>query len=155
MPGKTKVLFVCLGNVCRSPIAEATFRDILKKNKLEDRFEIDSAATSAYNIGDKPDYRSVLTCIKYGVYIDHIARQIIKEDFYYYDYILGMDESNISDLLIIKPSNSQAIIKLLGDFDPKGDRIIKGPYYGTIEDFEHNFQQCVRSVQSLLTHIQT
>ncbi|PVU88289.1 hypothetical protein BB561_005930 [Smittium simulii] len=153
MQEKIKVLFVCLGNICRSPMSEAIFRDIVKKNKLEDRFEIDSAATSTYNIGSKPDSRSTATCNKYGIPVKHIARQVTKEDFLHFDYILGMDESNISNLMKIKPKNSKAIIKLLGDFDPKGDRIIQDPYYGNEDGFEYNFQQCMRSSQKLLDHI--
>ncbi|KAJ1975504.1 Low molecular weight phosphotyrosine protein phosphatase, partial [Dimargaris xerosporica] len=75
MADKTSVLFVCLGNICRSPMAEAVFAHMVKENKLADKFTIDSAGTAGYHVGDTPDERSVKTCIVHGINVNHLARQ--------------------------------------------------------------------------------
>ena len=93
---KNRILFVCMGNICRSPTAEGAFRSIVKNNNELDNFEIDSAGTHAYHIGNSPDQRAQQTAIDNGVNLSNLrARQVHESDFYYYDYIIAMDLSLI------------------------------------------------------------
>jgi len=102
---KTKVLFVCMGNICRSPTAEGSFRSIVSKQSLSESFEIDSAGTHAYHIGNPPDSRSQQTARKYGVDLSNQrARKVHESDFYYYDHIIAMDTDNIEILKSICPT---------------------------------------------------
>ena len=128
---KTKVLFVCMGNICRSPTAEGAFRSIVLKQKLSDFFEIDSAGTHAYHIGNPPDSRSQQTARKYGVDLSNQrARKVNESDFYYYDYIIAMDTDNIEILRSIRPTNSQSQIKLLLDYLPDASiQSVPDPYF--------------------------
>ncbi|XP_012993896.1 low molecular weight phosphotyrosine protein phosphatase isoform X1 [Esox lucius] len=149
---RKSVLFVCLGNICRSPIAEAVFKKMATDASVVDKWRIDSAATSTYEIGNPPDHRGQACLKKHGVPMMHVARQVTKEDFLTFDYILCMDESNLSDLKKKANSvkNSKAKIELLGSYDPEKQLIIKDPYYGHEEDFENVYQQCVRCCKVFL-----
>ncbi|MDE6653245.1 MAG: low molecular weight phosphotyrosine protein phosphatase, partial [Muribaculaceae bacterium] len=93
MMEKYKILFVCLGNICRSPAAEGIFRDIVEKTGFSDRFEIDSAGTGRYHIGDLPDSRMRRQASLRGLTLDHRCRQVCDDDFTHFDMIIGMDES--------------------------------------------------------------
>ncbi|XP_045147879.1 low molecular weight phosphotyrosine protein phosphatase-like [Echinops telfairi] len=126
------VLFVCLGNICRSPIAEAVFRKRVTDQNLLDKWRIDSAATSTYEIGNPPDYRGQNCMKKHGILRNHIARQITKEDFARFDFILCMDESNLRDLTRKgnQVKNCKAKPELLGNYDPQKQVILEDPYYG-------------------------
>lgn len=118
----------CTGNTCRSPIAEAVLIDIVKKAGCQRDWEIDSAAIENWHCGNRPNARAVAVMDRYYLAYDNRARQITTQDFYKFDYILGMDDYNIEDLNDIKPSDATARIFLLGDFDPEGERIIRDPY---------------------------
>uniref|UniRef100_A0A1A8MX85 Low molecular weight phosphotyrosine protein phosphatase n=3 Tax=Nothobranchius TaxID=28779 RepID=A0A1A8MX85_9TELE len=146
------VLFVCLGNICRSPIAEAVFRKMASDAGVADKWRIDSAATSTYEIGNPPDFRGLACMKKHGVPMRHVARQVTKEDFTSFDYILCMDESNLSDLKRKAKSvkNTKATVELLGKFDPQKQLIINDPYYGSDQDFEKVYEQCVRCCKAFL-----
>ncbi|KAI9595107.1 protein-tyrosine phosphatase [Syncephalis fuscata] len=144
------VLFVCLGNICRSPMAKAVFVHAVNKRGLIDQFIIDSAGTSGVHMGKTADHRSAGCCQRHNVPINHIARQVLQEDFGQFEYILCMDESNLSNLMKLKPQDSQAIIRLFGDYDPNGERIIKDPYDGDEDGFENNFQQVLRCSNAFL-----
>ncbi|KNZ47850.1 protein-tyrosine phosphatase [Puccinia sorghi] len=114
---KTSVLFVCLGNICRSPMAEAVFRHLVTLNGLQDRFgSIASAGTAGYHVGDHPDPRTVSVCRKHGVTADSRAQQVVPDDFSTFDYILAMDASNLRNLHHLQPPNSKAQVKLFGEF---------------------------------------
>ncbi|XP_064195275.1 low molecular weight phosphotyrosine protein phosphatase isoform X5 [Anguilla rostrata] len=127
------VLFVCLGNICRSPIAEAVFRKLATDSGDINKWRIDSAATSTYEIGNPPDYRGQVCMRKHGVPMSHVARQVTKEDFLSFDYMLCMDESNLRDLNRKANSvkNCKAKIELLGKYDPQKQLIIQDPYYAS------------------------
>ncbi|XP_032722632.1 low molecular weight phosphotyrosine protein phosphatase isoform X1 [Lontra canadensis] len=139
-------------NICRSPIAEAVFRKLVTDRKLSDHWRIDSAATSTYEIGNPPDYRGQSCMKKHGIPMSHTARQVTKEDFATFDYILCMDESNLRDLnrKSNQIKNCKAKIELLGSYDPQNQLIIEDPYYGNESDFETVYQQCVRCCKAFL-----
>nr|XP_020445431.1 low molecular weight phosphotyrosine protein phosphatase isoform X2 [Monopterus albus] len=142
------VLFVCLGNICRSPIAEAVFRKMATDSGVADKWVIDSSATSDSNIE-----ASALACLmKHGIETSHRARKVTKDDFMSFTYILCMDESNLSDLTkkAKTVNNCKAKIELLGSYDPQKQRIIRDPYYGSDEDFEKVYEQCVRCCKAFL-----
>ncbi|XP_005815355.1 low molecular weight phosphotyrosine protein phosphatase isoform X1 [Xiphophorus maculatus] len=150
--GSKSVLFVCLGNICRSPIAEAVFRKMATDSGVVDKWRIDSAATSTYEIGNTPDHRGQACMKRHGVPMSHVARQVTKDDFMTFEYILCMDESNLSDLNKKAKSvkTSTAKIELLGSYDPQNQRIIKDPYYGSDADFENVYEQCLRCCKAFL-----
>ncbi|KAI9469449.1 phosphotyrosine protein phosphatase I superfamily [Coemansia mojavensis] len=151
---KIRVLFVCLGNICRSPMAEAVFRHMVKSKGISDRFIIDSAGTAGYHEGSKPDSRSAATCKAHGVPVSHRARQVRKQDFASFDHILCMDESNYEDLLRMKPASSSARVALFGSFSARPeDRIIEDPYYGGRDGFVVNFNQVTRCSEGLLKEL--
>ncbi|XP_012284393.1 low molecular weight phosphotyrosine protein phosphatase [Orussus abietinus] len=152
MSEKKKVLMICLGNICRSPIAEAVFSEQIQKQGLIDTWEVDSAALIGYHTGKGPDHRAMTTLRKKGIndYI-HKARPITLKDYYEYDWIFGMDEANIEELNREKPRDGKAKIELLGQYDPNGETVIRDPYYDSnTTGFEKAYDQCVRSIESFL-----
>ncbi|XP_078255311.1 low molecular weight phosphotyrosine protein phosphatase isoform X2 [Rhinoraja longicauda] len=150
--GQQSVLFVCLGNICRSPIAEAIFRKLATDQGVINKWNIDSAATSRYEIGNPADSRGQRCLMKHGITTNHIARQVTKNDFVTYDFMLCMDESNLRDLKTMagKVKNPKSSIKLLGSFDPEDQQIIQDPYYGNEAHFEEVYQQCLRCCTGFL-----
>ncbi len=128
---KTKILFVCMGNICRSPTAEGAFRAQMQKRGIQDLFEIDSAGTHAYHIGEQPDTRSQVTAYKYDVDLSmQRARQVHESDFYHYDYIFAMDVSNLSDLQDVCPPEYQYKLALMLDNIPQNNgKGVPDPYF--------------------------
>lgn len=144
MEKPTKVLFVCLGNICRSPTAESVFKKLITEKKLQATFEIDSAGTSANHVGECSDPRTIKHGVKRGYVFDHLARQIRPEDFSVYDYIFPMDQNNFSDLkrLEEKTKSQGADIKaqviLFTKYNDKNPELgVPDPYYGGPQDFEN------------------
>ena len=137
---KIKVLFVCMGNICRSPTAHGILEKIIKDNNAQNDFEVDSAGTHAYHIGNKPDSRSMATAKKFGVDISHQrAREVNESDFYYYDYLLALDEDNFQILISNCPSEFQTkIVKLLDFHLEVKNKNVPDPYYKG--DFEGVFK---------------
>ena len=131
-----KILFVCLGNICRSPTAEAVMRKLVEARDLS--IEIDSAGTAAYHIGKSPDDRSQQVALKRGIDMSgQRARKVAENDFYEFDFILAMDKANYRDLLAIKPSNANAdVLLFLNEFGSMGYEEVPDPYYGGEQGFE-------------------
>ncbi|SCU88166.1 LAMI_0D09032g1_1 [Lachancea mirantina] len=142
--GKISVAFVCLGNICRSPMAEAVFKKVVSDHGLEERFsKIDSFGTGNWHKGECPDPRSAATCRKHGVPVNHHAQQIKKSSFEEFDYVICMDESNMRNLQRLKPPGTKGKIFLFGHWNTNGkfNDIVEDPYYGGDEGFEYNFKQ--------------
>lgn len=150
---KTKVLFVCLGNICRSPTAEGIFRRLLKEQNLEDHFEVDSAGTSAHHLGESPDPRSQKEALSRGTDLSFIrSRQFIIEDYYAFDEIFAMDERNLSDIKDDFPENSEANLSLLLDHHPDAlkDRSVPDPYWGGDKGFSHVYDIIESSLKNYI-----
>lgn len=134
----TKFLMVCLGNICRSPLAEGILQSKLPKKD----YIIDSAGTANYHIGAAPDKRSVLIAKKFGIDISQQkCRQITKSDFETFDYIYVMDTSNYKNVIAIAPNEAskQKVKLILNEVDSTSDLEVPDPYYGEMEYFEHVF----------------
>ncbi|HEU4838989.1 MAG TPA: low molecular weight protein-tyrosine-phosphatase [Micavibrio sp.] len=143
------VLFVCTGNICRSPTAEAVFRHLVQSARLEDRFVIDSAGTHGYHIGDPPDPRSVATAMKRGVDMRPLrARKVEDADFSRFHYILAMDGGHQR---ILSRFPAQPPYGALSLFLGGGD--VPDPYYGVLKGFEHVYDLIEEGSRRLLSGI--
>ncbi|MDX1351492.1 MAG: low molecular weight protein-tyrosine-phosphatase [Thiomicrorhabdus sp.] len=152
---KVSVLFVCLGNICRSPTAHAVFRKMVQDQGLEDLITIDSAGTAAYHIGKHPDSRSMQTARNRGIdMLDLRARKVDFGDFYVYDYILAMDDENYHNLLeMALPEHHDKIQMFLDYTQDYSEREVPDPYYGGAQGFEHVFDLVDSASEGLLEHI--
>jgi protein-tyrosine phosphatase len=156
MSDKIGVLFVCLGNICRSPLAMGVFRHLVEQEGLTDRFEIDSAGTSSYHTGDGPDSRTVAVAAARGLRLEHAARQILADDLERFDYVLVMDDSNHTKVKrLTRASQASAEVRLLRSFDEEagGETDVPDPYFGGREGFEDVHDMVERACRSLLDHI--
>jgi protein-tyrosine phosphatase len=154
--GKVGVLFVCLGNICRSPLAEAVFRTEVERAGLGDRFEIDSAGTSDYHLGDSPDPRTVRTAAARGVRVAHAARQVAVSDFARFDYILAMDGANLRRVKgLAARADGDAHVALVRAFDPTAEEgaEVPDPYFGGEHGFDDVQDLVERACRGLLEHI--
>lgn len=135
-----KILMVCLGNICRSPMAEGVMRQKISKYNLE--AEVDSCGTADYHIGDSPDHRAVKTLKNYDIDIyQHLGRQFSVDDFDLFDLIFAMDSSNYSNLIAMaRNETDREKIKLLMDEKyPGQQKVVPDPYYGGLENFEETY----------------
>jgi len=149
-----KILFVCLGNICRSPLAEALFADLLTREGLAGSISVDSAGTSGLHSGEKADVRSRDCAARHGLEIGHRARGLKDSDFAEFDLLVAMDHSNLADLRRRAPTPAaRAKIHLMREWDPAGPGEVPDPYYGTEADFEYVWHLCERSAPGLLEHL--
>ena len=144
------VLFVCLGNICRSPLAEAAFRAAAEKHDLE--VHIDSAGTAAYHVDAPPDPRSIETARGQGIDITHYrGRQIVAEDFERFDYIFAMDHQNLRNIRAIEPADSKAQVLLLMDLvKGREGAAIADPYYDGEDQFDVTWADVNAAAQALV-----
>lgn len=150
-----KICFVCLGNICRSPTAEGVFQHLVKERGLEDYFEIDSAGTSAYHIGESADKRSQRTANSHGIKLDSRARRFKASDLDYFDLILAMDNQNLRNVQQMANKSQMNKIGQMRDFDPNaGNGEVPDPYQGGREGFENVFQIVKRSCEQLLDELE-
>ncbi|MFH5832629.1 low molecular weight protein-tyrosine-phosphatase [Halalkalibaculum sp. DA3122] len=151
-----KIIFVCLGNICRSPTAEGVFQHLVNERNLEVYFEIDSAGTSAYHVGESPNSNSRQVAGRYGVQLQSRARKFEYGDLEYYDLILAMDHDNLKNIQSLdRKDRFSDKITLLRSFDPQpGDGAVPDPYYGGMRGFENVFQVVKRSCESLLDELE-
>ncbi|HEY3865353.1 MAG TPA: low molecular weight protein-tyrosine-phosphatase [Solirubrobacteraceae bacterium] len=136
-----RVLFVCLGNICRSPTAEGVMRSLVEQASLRDSIELDSAGTGSWHVGEPPDERATKTAHARGIVLEGAARQFREEDFEDFDLILAMDSSNLADLRRLAPDEpARSRVRLLREFDPASveleDLDVPDPYYGGPSGFE-------------------
>lgn len=149
---RKKILFVCLGNICRSPLAEAIFKHKLKQRGIEDQFEVDSCGTANYHIGDPPDTRTIANAQRQGITIDHIGRQLQPIDLDYYDLIVAMDKSNLANIFKLQYKEEQiGKITLMREYDPlQNGEEVPDPYYGDEKGFQTVFEILDRSTEALI-----
>lgn len=136
---KVSVLFVCLGNICRSPAAEGIMRALVEERGDADRWEIDSAGTGGYHVGDLPDPRMRVHASRRGLTLDHICRRVRESDFDNFDLIIGMDDNNLRHLRAMAPTiEAEAKVAAMADFFPEGSRFycVPDPYYDGADGFE-------------------
>ncbi|WP_242469428.1 low molecular weight protein-tyrosine-phosphatase [Rhabdochromatium marinum] len=135
---KVRVLFVCMGNICRSPTAQGVFRQLVAQAGLADRIDIDSAGTHAYHIGEPPDQRATATAHQRGIDLSDLrARRAKVEDFEAFDYVLAMDQDNFRNLRELCPPALTHRLKLFMDFAPQlSVREVPDPYYGGPRGFD-------------------
>jgi protein-tyrosine phosphatase len=151
-----RILFVCLGNICRSPLAEGVFKEYLKYNNLNNSILCDSAGTAGYHIGSKPDKRSIKIAEDHGIILEHLGRKLSGSDFDAFDFIVAMDQNNYRDIMNLKKQVSgKAKVLMFRDFDPDGKGDVPDPYHGTMDDFEMVYQMCLRTSKNLSDHIHT
>jgi len=153
---KVKVLFVCLGNICRSPLAEAIFLHKVKDKKFDHWFEVDSCGTSNYHIGDPPDSRTIANARKNGVNMNHLGRQLCENDLDHFDFILAMDQSNHRNILRLSNARDhQQKISLMRMYDPHGkNEEVPDPYYGGEQHFQEVFDILDRTMDNFLSHLE-
>ena len=148
-----KILFVCLGNICRSPLAEAIFNEKVRIRGLQEKFHGDSCGTANYHVGDWPDHRTIKCANNNGVPINHFGRQLKKEDMDRFDLILAMDGSNLMNILKLSNESNRSKVKLMRDYDPDGPGDVPDPYYGNEKDFDEVFEILNRSIEQLIKNI--
>ncbi|MFC0595306.1 low molecular weight protein-tyrosine-phosphatase [Thermus composti] len=142
-----RVLFVCLGNICRSPMAEGIFRKLLKERGLEAFFEVDSAGTGAWHVGEPMDPRARRVLEEEGAYFPHVARRLSREDVQAYDHILVMDRENLEEVLRRFPE-ARGKVRLVLDFLGGGE--VQDPYYGDLQDFREVYWTLEEALKAFL-----
>jgi protein-tyrosine phosphatase len=151
-----RVLFVCLGNICRSPTAEGVFRHLLRQEAPELQVEVDSAGTADYHVGEPPDLRSQRAAMRRGIDLGGLrARQVTPADFARFDLILAMDRANLLELEAMRPKNSRARVRLFLEYSPELRRLeVPDPYYRDASGFEEVLDLSAAASRGLLADLQ-
>jgi protein-tyrosine phosphatase len=153
-----RILFVCMGNICRSPTAEGVMRALVAQRGLEGEIELDSAGTGGWHAGEPPDTRATAAAAAHGVTLSGGARQVRQADFDAFDLILALDSSNLRDLRGIAPDRERSRkLHLLREFDPASagsvDLDVADPYYGGGGGFDEVYEQIHAACAGLLDHV--
>jgi protein-tyrosine phosphatase len=155
-----RILFVCMGNICRSPTAEGVMRHVVEREGLADSIEIESAGTGGWHVGDPPDERSATAARKRGIDIDGAARQFTAADFDDFDLILAMDEQNRRDILRLASDDDQrGKVRLFREFDPASEDAasldVPDPYYGGKDGFDDVLDMVEAAAEGLVAQART
>ena len=153
-----KISFVCLGNICRSPLAKGVFQDLVNREKLNQKIFVSSAGTGSWHIGNLPDERMRQTAQSKGIQLESRAQQFQSKDFNRFNLVLAMDHSNLARLAEIASSTlSPDKLMLFRSFDPKsnGDQDVPDPYYGGAKGFEEVYRMVERTCPPILAYIKS
>ncbi len=155
MNSRPAVLFVCLGNICRSPMAEGALRVAAERAGVN--IEIDSAGTGSWHVGNPPDSRAIATARSMGVDISGLrARQVEPSDFHRFTHVFALDQQNLADLAVIAPTDAAAELALLLDIVPGMEgQPVADPYYGGDEGFTRTWQQVTMAAEAILERLAT
>ena len=149
-----RVLFVCLGNICRSPTAEGVMRALLASNGYDGKVVVDSAGVGDWHVGSPPDERAVAAAAERGFELSGVARQVRRSDFEEFDLIVAMDRSNRDDLLRLAPDPAaEAKVRMLREFGDGVDADVPDPYYGGADGFAEVLEIIERNCAALLEHV--
>ncbi len=152
-----RICFVCLGNIIRSPLAEALFRYYAERRGVAHKYEVDSAGVGAWHVGEPPDPRMRKVAERHGLCYHHVARQLRPEDVRRFDWLIVMDDDNYAHVMALAtPLGMGRKVRYLREFDPeaKGEREVPDPYYGGTDGFEKVYRIVSRSVQGLLAALE-
>lgn len=155
----TRILFVCMGNICRSPTAEGVMRHLLRESGREGEVELDSAGTGGWHAGDPPDERATEAARRRGIALEGAARQVRPEDFERFDLLLAMDAENARNLRALAPdAEAAAKVRLLREFDPASatgsDLDVPDPYYGGARGFDTVLDHVEAACRGLLAELE-
>ena len=150
-----KILFVCMGNICRSPTAHGVFANLVAQAHLQTLITVDSAGTHAYHIGEAPDPRTQQAAQLRGIDLSNLkARKVVNSDFVDFHYILAMDQANLQNLQAVAPKTSSARVQLFMDYAQRWqDREVPDPYYGGAQGFERVLDMVEDAAEGLLLHL--
>jgi len=150
------ILFVCMGNICRSPSAEGFFATALQNSNYKEQISIDSAGTHGYHVGHTPDARATATALNFGVDISHLrARKVSVSDFNDYDLMIAMDRNNFEDLQRIQPAGSKASLKMMMHYHPQAQpEEVPDPYYGEMDGFTYMCELLQSATLGLLKDVE-
>jgi protein-tyrosine phosphatase len=157
MSERTGVLFVCLGNICRSPLAEGIFIDMSRKAGVRERFEVDSCGTGAWHVGECADHRSLAVAQRHGIELPSVARQLEAADFGRFDWLIAMDRANVRTLL--RAGAPATRVRLMRSFDPaiaqrpEHELDVPDPYDGPGDGFEEVYQMLAAACRGLLDYL--
>jgi protein-tyrosine phosphatase len=151
---QTAILFVCLGNICRSPTAEGVLRRLILEEAPELNVEIDSAGTGDYHVGDPPDPRTRRAALRRGIDLSGLrARRVVPGDFWRFDLILAMDRQNLHDLTLLRPAASTARLRLFMEYAPDSCLEVPDPYYGDESGFERILDLTTLAARGLVAEL--